>query len=137
MRLEAAMLAGALAAGATSAAAEPEWTVRMTTQPDFAPDQVILEEGETVRWINESDQTFTVTADPSRAPAAEYVRVPPQGEPFYSGPLAPGDTFEHTFPAPGTFTYFSEPHVGQRVIGTVTVERLDERAEPIQYGEGS
>jgi len=109
----------------------------MTAEPAFAPKQVIVEEGESVRWTNTSDQRFTVTADPSRAPAAEYVRVPPQGQAFHSGPIGPGETFERTFPAPGTFIYFSEPHVENRVVGTVTVERLDAHGEPHQYGEGS
>lgn len=140
MRPTSATLAATLtacAAGASGVAAEPEWTIRLTSVPGFVPDQVIVEEGETVRWTNVSEETFTVTADPARAPADEYVRVPPEGEPFHSGPIAPGESFAHTFEAPGTFVYFSEPHVAERVIGTVTVERLDEAAEPHRYGEDS
>lgn len=130
-----ALIAAGLMAPASAADGSTEWTIRMTGQPDFVPDQVIVEEGETVRWVNESDETFTVTADPSKAPNMNFVRVPPEGEPFDSGPLAPGESFEHTFPAPGTFVYFSAPHVDREIIGTVTVERLDERAEPHQYGD--
>jgi plastocyanin len=129
-----AVLATALAP--VGAGAEPpEWTIRMSGHPSYVPDQVIVEEGETVRWVNETEETFTVTADPARAPSAEYVRVPPEGEPFDSGPIAPGESFERAFTAPGTYVYFSAEHVGERVVGTVTVERLDEAEESHLYGD--
>ena len=32
-----------------------------------------------------------------------------------------GDTFIHTFDTPGTYQYFCQPHVGQGMTGTITV----------------
>jgi len=121
----AAIALAGLWAATEAATAEPERTVRMTGVPSYAPDQVIVKAGQTVRWVNVSEVEHTVTADPSLAPRRAFVHVPPAAEPFDSGPVAPGGSFEKTFNTPGTFIYFSQPHTEAEVIGRVTVEAAD------------
>jgi plastocyanin len=132
--MRAAALAAATALGLSvcpgGAAAEPERTVRMTGVPSYSPDQVIVQVGQAVRWVNVSDVEHTVTADPTAAPGRAFVHVPPGAEAFDSGPIAPGGTFRRTFRTPGTFVYFSRPHVDAEVIGTVTVEAGDAGRAP-------
>lgn len=68
------------------------------------PDPVEVAVGTTVRWTNLDASNHTVT---SGAPGAADA-----GAVFDSGNLRQGDTFEHTFDAPGSFSYFCRPHAG-------------------------
>ncbi len=68
------------------------------------PDPVVVSAGDTVRWTNMDGATHTVTSGIRGAPDA--------GSTFDSGNIAPGETYEFTFDAPGIYTYFCRPHVG-------------------------
>ncbi|MDX1674974.1 MAG: plastocyanin/azurin family copper-binding protein [Longimicrobiales bacterium] len=74
----------------------------------FSPPDVTIEPGTTVRWVNESGIFHTVTPDGHTE--------------WASADLSDGTTFEHTFNTEGTFPYYCEPHVGQGMTGTITVE---------------
>lgn len=70
----------------------------------FQPSSVSVQAGDTVTWTFKDAFDHTVTADDKS---------------FDSGGKADGDTFEHTFPTAGTFTYKCTIHTS--MTGTVTV----------------
>jgi plastocyanin len=65
--------------------------------------------GTTVTWTNEDDTPHTVTADDHA---------------FDSGLFGKGQTYSHTFAAPGRYGYFCVPHgsPGSGMFGTVVVQ---------------
>lgn len=75
----------------------------------FSEPNLVIAPGTTVRWVNQGVMLHTVT---------------PEGHSEWSSATLAnnGDTFTHTFDAEGTFEYFCQPHVGQGMIGTVTVQ---------------
>ncbi len=71
----------------------------------FSPATLTVPSGTTVTWTNQDDMVHTVTAA-DRA--------------FSSQGLETGDTYAHTFTAPGTYTYFCALH--PRMTATVIVK---------------
>lgn len=61
----------------------------------FVPDDVTINPGDTVRWINASGTRHTVTAD---------------DDSFRSGPASTSFTYNRTFDRPGNHFYYCEPH---------------------------
>lgn len=70
----------------------------------FSPSSLSVKAGDSVTWTFKDSFTHTVTADDKS---------------FDSGGKTDGDTFEHTFPTAGTFTYKCTIHT--TMTGTVTV----------------
>lgn len=70
----------------------------------FSPEQVTVPVGGTVTWTNGDTTSHTITANDGS---------------FDSGSKAGGGTFERTFSAAGTFTYFCAIHTSMQ--GTVQV----------------
>lgn len=83
-------------------------TVEATADLTFSPSTLTIDAGTDVRWMNVSAVLHTVTPDGH----TEWTRVELADE---------GDLFVHTFTTPGTYEYFCEPHVGQGMTGTITV----------------
>lgn len=96
--------------------------IRMTDRFTYAPQSATVTAGETVRWTNAAEVSHTVTADPEKALYEEDVELPAGAEPFDSGEIAPGATWEMTFTTPGLYRYFSIPHEQQGMLGQVLVE---------------
>ncbi|MFC1988507.1 cupredoxin domain-containing protein [Chloroflexota bacterium] len=71
----------------------------------FNPASLNIPVGTTIVWYNNDSDTHTVTA---------------RNNFFDSRNLAPGDTFEYTFPLPGAFEYYCAAHPS--VIGKITIE---------------
>jgi Raf kinase inhibitor-like YbhB/YbcL family protein len=91
----------------------------------FVPGRVEISVGDTVRWTAESEG-HNVSAKPE---ADTKVTLPEGGEPFatYEGSrsfmvMQVGETYEHTFTVPGTYTYVCVPHADQGMVGEVVVE---------------
>lgn len=61
----------------------------------FEPDELMVSPGTTVTWTNSDDFAHTVTGTEGM---------------FDSDDIEAGGTFEHTFEAAGTFTYFCDIH---------------------------
>ncbi|HEY3359328.1 MAG TPA: plastocyanin/azurin family copper-binding protein [Polyangia bacterium] len=122
----AALMVGAIAVGATVAAQPPQdqpaAVIKMTSSRRFDPAQVTIKVGQTVEWINTTDQVHTVTDDPRRAHAPADATLPQGAQPFNSGSLKRGQTFRHTFTVPGTYRYFCLPHEEQHMVGVVVVQ---------------
>lgn len=88
------------------AGAAPNVTVdvQMQRHDVFAPANVTIAVGDTVRWTNTDDEQHTTTSDTGV---------------WNSGPLNSGQSFAFTFNAPGTYGYFCAFHSGMR--GTIVV----------------
>jgi plastocyanin len=90
----------------------------------FVPEEVEISVGDTVRWTAKSEG-HNVSCKPD---AHSKVELPDGAEPFatYEGNrsfmiMEVGETFEHTFTAPGTYVYVCVPHAGQGMVGRVVV----------------
>jgi plastocyanin len=70
----------------------------------FGPGTVMVKPGTTVTWAQQDEDQHTVTADDAS---------------FSSSPLTTGQTFTHTFTAPGTYHYHCAIHPFMH--GTVVV----------------
>ena len=74
----------------------------------FEPAVLEIEIGDTVTWTNDGLGSHNVVADDAS---------------FSSGPPSTDEwVFSHTFHTGGDFPYHCEVHVGQGMVGTVTVE---------------
>ncbi len=103
----------------------------MVAAPDndlvFEPDELTVSVGESVRWgFASGGHNLSCRLDD-----AEAVMLPDGAEPFASyGPerdpevtLVPrGETYDHTFEVPGTYTYVCVPHADSGMVGTIHVE---------------
>jgi len=119
----AATAVAALLSGAPVAArdAGPSAVVDMAFGFKFKPAEVRIRVGQSVEWRNKSFATHTVTFDPSKSSDPSMVSLPSGVQPFDSGPVAAGQTWRHTFTAPGVYRYVSLPYQGQGMTGVVTV----------------
>lgn len=72
----------------------------------FEPGTVRVPAGATIAWRNLADVPHEVT-----------------GEGFASGPIAPGESFRHTFVRPGRHPYACDAHRSVGMVGAVLVER--------------
>jgi predicted lipoprotein with Yx(FWY)xxD motif/plastocyanin len=112
----AATLAGPTAAAATvgptfpsSGGTNPTVSMKNTA---FNPNTLTIRVGTTVTWSNDETSPIPHTVTSGSPNALSGM--------FDSGDLNPGQTFQFTFNAPGTFQYFCRIH-GAAMTGTVTV----------------
>jgi len=71
----------------------------------YAPEDLVVAPGTTVRWVNQDEETHTVTSET---------------EAFKSGGLNLGDEYTHTFTAPGVYPYTCALH--EFMHGTIVVK---------------
>ena len=83
--------------------------ITLTSNLTFSRSNLTIEPGTTVRWVNGASIGHTVTPDGH----SEWARWATDSQ---------GQTFEHTFDAPGTFAYFCEPHQAVGMTGVITVQ---------------
>ena len=76
----------------------------------FVPENITINTGDTISWINDDTAAHTVTSG--------SVREGPTGV-FNSNLFIPGGVFEHTFTESGTVEYFCMVHPW--MAGTITV----------------
>ena len=74
----------------------------------FDPQNLTIEVGTTVTWVNEDDVLHTVKEENNL---------------FFSEDMASGDTFEYTFNEPGTYDIVCTIHPS--MTGTITVTSSD------------
>lgn len=91
------------------------WTLKRgvlvtANSSSFAPAQVSVPVGQTVRWVS-AGGSHTVTPDDPSQPGV-----------WQSSPLGPGAAFEHTFAQAGSHPYHCIPHQAAGMTGTVTVQ---------------
>lgn len=87
--------------------------IRLTTGDRFAPDDVTISPGTTVRWINDSNMLHTVTPDDPEQPGVWTA----------ASTSSQGVVLEHTFTVDGeTYDYHCEPHLGVGMVGRIVVQ---------------
>jgi LPXTG-motif cell wall-anchored protein len=101
----AAVGAGVLAIGVVVLSAAPALAASVSAVDfKFVPKTITVSAGTTVTWSNNGQSAHTVT-----------------GASFNSGNLNPGQSFSHTFTAPGTYAYHCQYHANLGMVGTVIV----------------
>jgi plastocyanin len=102
----------------------------------FDPIGVLIEPGQTVRWVNESNVHTSTAYHPANDGHA--LRIPEAAEPWDSGYLVePGDDFEVTLTVPGVYDYFCAPHEIAGMVGRIIVGKPSgPGALPFDYFEG-
>ncbi len=108
----------------TTANAGAAAVVKMTDKPPmFKPMKVTIKVGQTVEWVNNAETLHSVTTDPDSAQKPGDVSSPPGAQPFDSGFMKPGMTFDYKFTVPGTYKYLCLPHEKDGMIGYVVVSK--------------
>jgi plastocyanin len=118
------------AAGSPPAVAPAPVEVRMTNALQFAPVALTVTQGESIVWVNATQMTHTVTADPGKAQIPAHAQLPAGAAPFDSGNIGPGGQFRHTFDVPGTYRYFCKQHELAGMVATVIVEPTPGAQQP-------
>ncbi len=89
----------------------------------FEPVGLLIQPGQTVRWVNAGNNVHTTTAyhpDNDDHP----LRIPETARPWDSGYLInPGDRFELTLTVEGVYDYFCTPHEMAGMVGRIIVGR--------------
>ncbi|WP_129115072.1 cupredoxin domain-containing protein [Halegenticoccus tardaugens] len=107
-----------------------DFDVGMTAET-FDPAELTVSVGDEVVWMNTSSRAHTVTAYENAIPEeAEYFasggfdseRAAREAWRQGGGALDNGETFSHTFDAPGRYEYVCVPHEMAGMVGTVVVE---------------
>ncbi|MEF8915709.1 plastocyanin/azurin family copper-binding protein [Natronomonas sp.] len=84
----------------------------------FSPAVVWVEAGATVTF---EDVSGSHSATAYHSGNDKPGRTPPDADPFDSGVMNEGDSFEHTFSEFGVHNYFCSPHEGLGMVGLVIV----------------
>jgi plastocyanin len=101
-----ALAVAVLAAGALASQGAPAVDEKVQIdQYAFLPQRITVKPGTTVTWINDDDDSHTVTSSAKL---------------FKSRPLDTGDKFSFTFTTPGAYAYFCSLH--PHMTGTIVVE---------------
>ena len=88
----------------------------------FDPIGLLVEPGQTVRWVNETNVHTSTAYHPAND--NHPLRIPEAAEPWDSGYLVePGDSFEVTLTVPGVYDYFCAPHEAAGMVGRIIVGR--------------
>jgi plastocyanin len=86
----------------------------------FDPIGVLIEPGQTVRWVNEANVHTSTAYHPDNDGHA--LRIPEVAEPWDSDYLVePGDQFEVILTVPGVYDYFCAPHEMAGMVGRIIV----------------
>jgi plastocyanin len=90
------------------------------TEVWFDPIGLLIEPGQTVRWVNESNVHTSTAYHPDND--GHVLRIPNAAEPWDSGYLIePGEEFEVTLTVPGVYDYFCAPHEAAGMVGRIIV----------------
>ncbi|MGH7122192.1 MAG: plastocyanin/azurin family copper-binding protein [Acetobacteraceae bacterium] len=85
----------------------------------FDPIGLLIQPGQRVRWECVANIHTTTAYSPKNA--NHSLRIPKAAEPWNSGYLFPGKTFEWTFTVPGAYDYFCTPHEMAGMVGRIIV----------------
>ena len=99
--------------------------VEMVAGNAFSPTQQESESGETVTWVNTSDQPHTVTSyarGEDFFSSGGFSSVAEAREDLSEALIAPGESFSFRFADPGVYRYFCIPHEQQGMRGTIEVQ---------------
>ena len=88
----------------------------------YAPALLRVPLGATVTWLNKCYYSQSATCDPRKAVRGVTASLPKNAAPWSSGLLYPGQRYSRKFDTPGTYVYFSLPHLSPGMMGTIIVE---------------
>ena len=91
---------------ATACDPERPAVVEVTPLDQFSPGALTVDTGTRVVWKNMDTAPHTVTSDGA----------------WDSGDIYPGQTWSHTFDAPGTFIYLDRYSPPNQTVGVITVQ---------------
>ena len=119
------LFAGALLPGSIRAAA-PNRVIEIHMKSDpmgsvvgFDPVGVLIQPGQTVRWICDANVHTTTAYSPKNE--NHSLRIPEDAQPRNSGFLLPGHKFEIKLTFVGVYDYFCIPHEQAGMIGRLIV----------------
>jgi plastocyanin len=113
----------ALAQNTKQSAPAAQATVEMGAF-DYRPEGVSIKAGQTVRFVNNSTFTHTVTDTPAPSKDKGSQRgdqLPPGEKAFDSGDIDPQRFWEYRFNTPGTYRFHCRYHDKDGMSGVVTV----------------
>lgn len=85
----------------------------------FDPLGVLVQPGDTVRWICAENIHTTTAYHPSYE--SHSLRIPEAARPWHSEFMNPGDRFQITLTLPGVYDYFCAPHELAGMVGRIVV----------------
>jgi plastocyanin len=101
----------------------PPGTVDVIIQDfSFAPSNITIHAGTTVRWVNAGPSAHTTMSDAGAW--ASGTLAAPNGSSGYGGGDSPGGTFTFKFTQPGTYGFhcaIHPPSAYPNFVGTITV----------------
>jgi len=104
-------------------------TVLMEAGQSFEPQVLTVSVNQPVTFVNESREAHTVTAYGDRLPdrtsffaSGGFESEDEARNDLAGGLLSPGESFEVTFDAVGTYQYFCVPHESSGMTGRIIVE---------------
>jgi plastocyanin len=103
------------------AAPAPVVVKMLDTPASFEPKTLTVSPGTTVEWQNVGNSVHHATDNPETAINGADV-ASPDGAPFDSGFMRPGEAFTHTFTKPGVYKYACVVHEASGMIGEVIVK---------------
>jgi plastocyanin len=106
-----------------------EHVIEILDGNEFSPDEITIAPGDTVTWVNLTDQVHTSSADPEIANDPDNVELPDGAESWHSGNIEPEGEYSVTLEVPGVYVYFCYPHQDAGMIGRIIVEDPDDEAE--------
>jgi plastocyanin len=105
-------------------------TVAMQSGQRFEPEVLTVDAGETVTFVNESEDAHTVTAYENEIPKAAsyfssggFANENEARDDLAGGLLSAGEKFDVRFEMPGTYQYFCIPHEDSGMVGRIVVEQ--------------
>ena len=92
----------------------PAWAVDVTMGSNmnliFEPSEITIDAGDTIKFVNGALPPHNVIVE-------DHPDLTHDGLAF-----SPGESFEITFPDPGDFTFWCDPHKGAGMTGTIHVK---------------
>jgi plastocyanin len=102
--------------------------IHMVSDPDgsqvgFDPIGLLIQPGQTVRWVCDANVHTTTAYHPANDRHA--LRIPQAAQPWDSSFMMPGQTFAVRLTEPGVYDYFCAPHEMAGMVGRIIVDHPD------------
>ena len=128
LKILALVLVG-LGLSASRRAAGPS-VVEVTPEMTFQPRVLPIMSGETVVWKNTAAASHSVNTVPENCLTEEgkqWILIPQDTSPFFSGEIKPGEEWRMKFEKPGTYQYLCTFHEHALMRGTILVSSAEVR----------
>ncbi len=89
----------------------------------FEPQVLNIQAGDSVEFVNETESTHTVTANPQLAKNPANMILPAGAKPFHSGRLTLGGKFIQEFTVQGLYQYVCLPHEAHGMKAQIIVAK--------------